>query len=84
MHVGRTDEGFVVTAFDQVEDGSRYQPTARKIFGDKYDAFVAISSDDVAREELRAKGLAEYVKRQGLSATMYQDFGWPAKELQSE
>ncbi len=81
MHIRLTEKGYEVTAFDQVEDGSSYLPTAKKIFGDKYDAFQAINSDEKGREKLRAEGLAEYVRKHGLTTTMYQDYGWPAKEL---
>ena len=81
IHVTQTDNGFEVTAFDQVEDGSGYMPTAKKIFGDKYDAFQAINSNEEQREKLRAEGLAKYIKEHGLTATMYQDYGWPAKEV---
>jgi hypothetical protein len=81
MHLAQTENGFEVTSFDQVEDGSRFLPSAKKIFGDKYDAFQAVNSDEKKREKLRAEVLSNYVKEQGLSATMYQDYGWPAKEL---
>ena len=81
MHIRQTEKGFEVTAFDRVEDGSRNVPSAKEIFGDKYEAFQAINSDDKNRERLRAEGLAVYVKKNGLTATMYQDYGWPAKEL---
>ena len=108
MHIRQKEKGFEVTSFDQVEDGSRYMPTAKKIFGDKfdafqainqvedgsgyvptakkifgdkYDAFQAISSDEQKREKLRADVLATFVKEHNLSATMYQDYGWPAKKL---
>jgi hypothetical protein len=84
MHVRKTDNGFEVTAFDQVEDGSRFLPTAKKIFGDKFVPFQAVNSDEKGREKRRAEGLAEYVKKQGLNATMYQDTGWPAKTLATE
>ena len=82
MHIRQTETGFEVTAFDQVEDGSRYLPTAKKIFGDKFDAFKAINSDEKARERLRAEGLATYAKKNGLAVTLYQDYGWPAKKLE--
>ena len=72
---------FEVTAFDQVEDGSRYLPTAKKIFGDKFDAFQAVNSDKQKREKLRVDVLTTYVKKHGLTATMYQDYGWPAVKL---
>ena len=83
MHIRQTEKGYVVTGFDQVEDGSNNLPSAKKIFGDKYDAFHAINSDSEAREKLRADGLAVYAKNHNLSVTMYQDYGWPAKKLPS-
>ena len=81
LHIRQTEKGFEVTAFDQVEDGSKYLPTAKKIFGDKFDAFQAVNSDEQKREKLRADVLTTYVKKHGLTATMYQDYGWPAKKL---
>jgi hypothetical protein len=82
LHIRQTEKGFEVTAFDQVEDGSRYLPTAKKIFGDKFDAFKVINSDEKNRERLRAEGLATYAKKNGLAVTLYQDYGWPAKKLE--
>ena len=82
MHIRQTEKGFEVTSFDQVEDGSRFLPSAKKIFGKKFKAFQTINSDEKAREKLRAEGLLKYVKEHGLSAIMYQDYGWPAKKLQ--
>ena len=81
LHVRQTEKGFEVTAFDQVEDGSSYLPTAKKIFGDKFDAFQSVNSDEQKREELRAYVLSTFVKEHGLTATLYQDYGWPAKKL---
>ena len=82
MHVAQTENGFKVKAFEQVEDGSNFLPTAKKIFGDKYDVFQAINSDEKNREILRAEVLGNYVKNHGLSVTLYQDYGWPAKKIQ--
>ena len=81
MHVRQTDNGFEVNSFDQVEDGSSNLQSAKRIFGDKYEAYQAINSNKEDREKLRAEGLATYVKKQGLSATTYEDYGWPAKQL---
>ena len=81
MHVKRVDGHLQVTAFDQVGDGSNFTPTAKKIFGDKFDAFKTINSDEKNRERLRAEGLATYAKKNGLAVTLYQDYGWPAKKL---
>jgi hypothetical protein len=81
MHVRQTDNGFEVNSFNQVEDGSNNLPSAKRIFGDKYEAYQAINSNKEDREKLRAEGLATYVKKQDLSATTYEDYGWPAKQL---
>ena len=82
IHVCKTENGFEVTSFDQVEDGSSYLPSAKKIFGEKYDAFHNINSDDQKREEIRAEVLSDFVKEHNIPVTMYQDYGWPAKKLQ--
>lgn len=81
MHIKQTNTGFEVTAFEQVEDGSRNMPTAKKIFGDKYNNFQEINSDDQRRESLRAEVLAAYVQEHNIPATKYQDYGWPEKTL---
>ena len=54
----------------------------RIIIGDKFDAFKTINSDEKNRERLRAEGVATYAKKNGLSVTLYQDYGWPAKKLE--
>ena len=82
IHVCKTENGFEVTSFDQVEDGSSYLPSAKKIFGEKYDAFHNINSDEQKREEIRTEVLSAYVKEHNIPVTMYQDYGWPAKKLQ--
>lgn len=84
MHVKRVDGHLQVTAFDQVGDGSNFTPTAKKIFGDKFDAFLKLHADEKAREELRAKAIAAYVKSHNLPVTLYQDFGWPAIAIPAE
>ena len=81
MHLRQTESGFEVIAFEQVADGADNIPSAKKIFGDKFDSLQAIQSDDQKREELRAEVLSKYVKDQKLEVTMYQDYGWPAKAL---
>jgi hypothetical protein len=81
MHIRQTEKGFEVTAFDQVEDGSRYLPTAKKIFGDKYDAFVKADGDDEARNALRTETIKNYVEANGLEVTQYQDYGWDPVQL---
>ena len=81
MHIKQTDKGFEVTAFDQVEDGSNNLPSAKRIFGDKYENFRAVNSDDKKREKNRAEILANYVKKHNIAATKYKDYGWPEKQI---
>ena len=84
MHIKQTDTGFEVIGFDQVEDGSSFLPTAKRIFGDKYEVFSKINSDEKRRERLRAEVLANYVKKHNILATKYKDYGWPIKEIPFE
>ena len=79
MHIRKTEKGFLVTAFDQVADGSENLSSAKKIFGDKYKAFHKMSNDDDWREQCIIDQLEDYATEHNLTATMYQDFGWPAK-----
>lgn len=81
MHIRKTDKGFEVTAFDQVADGSDNLPSAKRIFGDKYEAFQKQSSDDGWREQIIIDQLEDYTTEHNMTATMYQDFGWPAKRF---
>ena len=55
--------------------------TGEVIIGAKFDAFQAVNSDKQKREKLRVDVLTTYVKKHGLTATMYQDYGWPAKKF---
>jgi hypothetical protein len=82
MHVSQDGEGhFTVTGFDAVGDGSEFLPTARAIFGDKFDAFQKAYSDQDQREEARKRAIASYVFRHGLPVKVYKDYGWPAVEI---
>ena len=81
IHVRQTENGFEVTGFDRVEDGSHFAPSARRIFGKRYKDFMSVQADDTKRERLRAEGLAEYVRNYNIPAACYQDYGWPAKAL---
>ena len=72
---------WIVTSFDQVEDGSRYLPSAKRIFGEYYDAFHKVNSSQEHRDSIRLKQVAYYVKEHNLPVTMLQDSGWPAVPL---
>ena len=84
MHIKQTDTGFEVITFDQVEDGSRYMPSAKRIFSEKYNNFQTINSDEVRRERHRAEILANYVKKYNIPATKYKDYGWSEKNIPFE
>lgn len=81
MHLGKNGEGYVVSAFDQVADGSNFDSSARELFGDNYDAFMKVYSDSEAREELRTITVSDYVNLNGLNVTQYKDYGWDPVKL---
>ena len=81
MHLKKTANGYEVTSFDAVEDGAGNLESAKRIFGDKFDSYQEISSLQEKREDMRLRLTADYVKEHGLSATMLQDYGWPAVAL---
>ena len=81
MHVKKTEAGFEVFQFDAVGDGSDFNPTAKAIFGDRFDAFMALYSNDYAKKAARAKSILDYAEVNNLDITCYQDFGWPAVKL---
>ena len=75
---------FQVVSFEQVEDGHGNQESAKRIFGEYYDALHAVNSDENYREKARAGAIADYVKANKLPVKYYQDYGWPAKEIPAE
>ncbi len=72
---------FQVLSFEQVEDGHGNVESAKRIFGDYYDALHAVNSDEKYREKTRASAIADYVKANKLPVKYYQDYGWPAKVI---
>lgn len=83
MQVRMTDNGYKVVSFDQVEDGSRYRSSAKRIFGDIYNDFRIgyIESRQSWRDSIRMKYVGYYVEDHHLPVTMLQDYGWPAVEI---
>ena len=81
MHLKKTDKGFEVTNFEVVEDGEGNMESAKRIFGDNYDAFWEVNSNQEKREDIRLHFIADYVKEHNLPVKMVQDYGWPAVEL---
>jgi hypothetical protein len=81
MHICQMGEYFYVSNFEQVEDGSRFLPSAKRIFGEYFEAFQIHHSDGDEHETLRHDVLRAFVRDHKLSATKYQDYGWPVKDL---
>ena len=71
-----------VIDFERVEDGSRFMPTAKRIFGDYLDIFMNMHSNESVREAVRREQLSEYVQQNNLNVHYYQDFGWEARKLE--
>ena len=82
IHLKKTDDGYSVTDFEAVGDGSDFNPTAKAIFGDLYDSFIALSSSDEAKKTARMKSIIEYAAANDLQVSFYQDYGWPAVKLE--
>ncbi len=81
MHMKKDGEGYVVTRMDQVADGGDFDQSAKELFGDYYDDFMNVYSDNDARDELRKIIVTDYVHFNGLSVTQFQDEGWDPVEL---
>ena len=81
MHLKKTDNGFEVTSFEAVEDGAGNMESAKRIFGDSFDAFWELNSNQEKREDIRLHFIADYVKKHNLPVKMVQDYGWPAVVL---
>lgn len=81
LHLKKVDGKFEVTDFNAVADGADNILSAERIFGDKFDAFQEMVSDEADREEARNKAIAEYALKHDLDVTLYQDFGWDPEEI---
>ncbi len=81
MHVSKTDDGYEVVKFDAVADGSEFIPTAKEIFGEHFDDFIAANGDDDARKAAREASIASYVEKNQLAVNLYQDYGWDAESI---
>ena len=81
MHVCQIGDYYYVSDFEQVEDGSGFLPSAKRIFGEYFETFQIHHSDGDEHESLRHDVLRAFVRDHGMSAAKYQDYGWPAKDL---
>lgn len=84
IHVKTTDEGYEVTSMDVCEDGAGFTESAKKIFGDNYDAFLKDGQDEKLREDTRAQIISNYVAANNLNIKAYKDYGWDPVNLPEE
>ena len=81
MHVKQVGKTAQVTKFEQVEDGAGNTASAKKIFGINYNLYRKLCAER-GRDKVRAEVIADYVKRNKLSITCFQDHGWDAVPIQ--
>ena len=72
-----------VTAFEQTVDGAGNDASARRIFGPHYDIYMNMHGNQDIREANRNLQLRNYLRRHGISASYYQDYGWPAVAIEN-
>ena len=75
---------FEVTGFDRVEDGSNWDPSAKKLFGKHYDGLLKLMDNSEQNEATRMQIIANYVAANNLKITKVQDYGWDPVELPPE
>ena len=84
VHVKKDSAGnYLATGLDAVGDGSNYLPTAKAIFGERFDDFQKANSDHVLREKIRKTAISGYVFKNKLNVKYYKDYGWPAVKIPS-
>ncbi len=81
MHLSRDGDGYTVSSFDMVSAGAEFDPSAKQLFSEHYNAFMKVYSDEEARKELRTITVSDYVNLNGLAVTQYQDYGWEPVKL---
>ena len=59
----------------------KHLTTAKKIFGENFEEFSRIYSDQTGREEARKNAIAAHVFKHNLPVKFYKDYGWPAVEI---
>ena len=84
IHLKQTDDGYEATSIEIVADGSDFDDSAKELFGDRYDAFMKIYSDEKLQEEIRAQIIANYIAANDLSVSSYQDYGQEPVTLPAE
>ena len=81
MHMTKDGDGYIVSSFDEVADGTDFASSAQELFGEHFPDFMKVYSDDESRNELRTITVTDYVNLNNLDVTQYQDFGWDPVQL---
>lgn len=81
MYLAKDGGKLKVARFEQTEDGAGNEQSAKRIFGDRYDIFQNMHSNDDVREAVRREQLQQYVQQHDLKVEYYQDYGWDARKL---
>ena len=81
MHLRKNGERYEVTSFDQVEDGAGNKASAQRIFGEHFEDFWRVNSDEQVRENERQAATVRFIHEHNLKVSCYQDYGWPAVML---
>lgn len=68
----KTEDGFKVTEFDQVEEGRAIEENAKRVFGKYCDAFWKVNRDEEYRNSLRLDAVSQYVHKHDLHFTKLQ------------
>ena len=71
----------IVTAFEQTVDGAGNIESAKRIFGEYFDIYQNVHSNQNVQEALRREQMQEYLSRHNLPYRYYQDYGWEAVEI---
>ena len=84
IHIKQSADGYTVTGMDMVEDGSRFDESVDRIFGDYAADFRKAYADDAKKEEVWTQTLANYVAANGLDINYVKDYGWDPVKLPAE
>ena len=76
-----TDGIWEFTGMERVVQGSGNAESAKKIFGDRYDVYTRLISDDDVRATFRTEAIKNYVKANDLNVTAYKDYGCDPIEI---
>lgn len=83
MTMSKENGKYKVTGFEQAVDGAGNMASAKRIFGSYYDIYENVHASERVREAVRQEQLKEYAKRNNLNVRYYQDYGWPAVEIEN-